>query len=49
MEVDGGGVHGNHDADGDDDDDGDVPLVLDQGEGDRVVVVGDVGGRGGGW
>ena len=33
MEVDGGGVHGNHDVDhvddGDDDDDGDV---LDQGE-----------------
>ena len=37
MEVDGGGVHGNHDVDhmhvgDDDDDDGDVLLVLDQGE-----------------
>ena len=50
MEVDGGGVHGNHDVDGadDDDDDGDVPLVSDQGEGDHVVVVvgDDVGGQG---
>ena len=48
MEVDGGGVHGNHDVDDADDDggDGDAPLVLDQGEGDRVVVVGDVGGQG---
>lgn len=43
MEVDGGGVHGNHDVGDDDDDGGDAPLVPDQGEGDHVV--GDVGGQ----